>query len=292
MPRIVPPTITAAADVSAALAKEDYAMSKPVVSDALWTRIQPLLPKQTSPTAKGGRPPIDDRAALTGILFVLKTGIQWEDLPCEMNCGCGMTCWRRLRDWQQAGVWDRLHELLLAELNEADKIDWSRAAADSSLLRAVGGGESTGPNPTDRRKLGSKDHVVVDGHGVPLQVELSAANTSDITRLIPVVVDIPPVRGKPGHPRSRPDRLYADRAYDSEPARQLLRWLGIEPHLAKRNTPHGSGLGVYRWVVERTIAWLHNFRRLRVRWERRADIHQGFLKFAAGLICLSFLKPG
>ena len=267
-------------------------MSKPLVSDELWARVQPLLPQQKSPTAKGGRPPIDDRAALTGILFVLKTGIQWEDLPCEMGCGCGMTCWRRLRDWQQEGVWDRLHELLLAELNKADKIDWSRAAADSSSVRAVGGGELTGPNPTDRRKLGSKHHLVTDAQGVPLQVELSAANTSDIMKLIPLVVDIPPVRGKPGHPRSRPEELYADRAYDCEPARRILRWLGIEPHLAKRHTAHGSGLGVHRWVVERTISWLHNFRRLRVRWDRRDDIQQGFLKFAAGLICLSFLQPG
>jgi transposase len=290
---LLPPrTIVMAADILAAIGKEGRTISKPLVSDELWARVRPLLPKQKSPTAKGGRPPIDDRAALTGILFVLRTGIQWEELPCEMGCGCGMTCWRRLRDWQQAGVWDRLHELVLAELNAADKIDWSRAAADSSSVRAVGGGELTGPNPTDRRKPGSKHHLVTDGQGVPLQVELSAANTSDITMLIPLVVDIPPVRGKPGHPRSRPDQLYADRAYDCEPARRLLRWLGIEPHLAKRNTEHGSGLGVYRWVIERTISWLHNFRRLRVRWDRRADIQQGFLKLAAGLICLTILKPG
>jgi transposase len=270
---------------------EDVSMCKPLVNDELWTRIKPLIPKHTSPTEKGGRPPIDDRAALTGILFVLKTGIPWEDLPCEMGCGCGMTCWRRLRDWQAAGVWDRLHEVLLAELNEADKIDWSRAIVDSSSVRAVGAGEETGPNPTDRRKPGSKHHVVTDGHGVPLQVEVSAANTADITELIPLLVNIPPVRGKPGHPRSRPDEVYADRAYDCEPARQLLGWLGIKPYLAKRRTNHGSGLGVYRWVVERTISWLHTFRRLRVRFDRRADIHQGFLKLAASLICFNVLKP-
>jgi transposase len=267
-------------------------MSKPLVSDELWARVEPLIPKHHAPTEKGGRPPIDDRAALTGILFVLKTGIPWEDLPCEMECGCGMTCWRRLRDWQAAGVWNRLHEVLLAELNGAGKIDWSRAVADSSIVRAVGGGEETGPNPTDRRKLGSKHHVVTDGQGVPLQVELSAANTPDITELIPLLVNIPPVRGKPGHPRSRPEKVYADRAYDCEPARQLLRWLGIKPHLAKRRREHGSGLGVYRWVVERTISWFHAFRRLRVRYDRREDIHQGFLKLTASLICFHVLSPG
>jgi transposase len=270
---------------------ENQAMAKPLVTDELWARIEPLIPKHRAPTEKIGRPPVDDRAALTGILFVLKTGIPWEDLPCEMGCGCGMTCWRRLRDWQEAGVWDRLHEVMLAELNEADKIDWSRAAVDSGSVRAVGGGEETGPNPTDRRKLGSKHHVVTEGQGLPLQVELSAVNTPDIAMLFPLLTSIPPVRGKPGHPRSRPDELYADRAYDCEPARQLLAWLGIKPHLAKRRTEHGSGLGVYRWVVERTISWLHNFRRLRVRWDRRADIQRGFLKLAASLICFRALKP-
>jgi transposase len=270
---------------------EDRNMSKPLVSNELWARVGPLFPEHNSPTEKGGRPPVDDRAVLTGILFVLKTGIPWEDLPCEMGCGCGMTCWRRLRDWQAAGVWDRLHEILLAELNGADMIDWSRAAVDSSTVRAVGGGEDTGPNPTDRRKLGSKHHIVTDGQGIPLQVELSAANTSDILELLPLLANIPPVRGKPGHPRSRPDEVYADRAYDCEPARRLLRWLGIEPHLAKRGTEHGSGLGVYRWVVERTISWFHAFRRLRVRYDRRADIQKGFLKLAASLICFHVLIP-
>jgi len=262
-------------------------MPKPLVSDELWARVEPLLPKHAAPSDKGGRPPLDDRAALTGILFVLKTGIPWEDLPQEMNCGCGMTCWRRLRDWQQTGVWLRLHEALLAELNAAGKIDWSRAAVDSGTIRAVGGGEETGPNPTDRRKPGSKHHVVVDGHGVPLKVELSGANKNDVMKLIPLTASLPAVRGKPGHPRSRPDALYADRAYDSEPARRILRWLGIEPFLAKRNTEHGSGLGRIRYVVERTISWLHQKRRLRVRYDRRKDIQLGFLTLAAGMICFN-----
>jgi len=154
-------------------------MAKPLVSDALWKRIEPLIPKH-EPSPLGGRPIVEARAALTGILFVLRTGIPWEDLPMEMGCGSGMTCWRRLRDWHAAGVWDRLHEVLLAELRSADKIDWSRAIVDSSSVRAVGGGEKTGPNPTDRRKLGSKHHVVTDGQGVPLQAELSGANSHDV----------------------------------------------------------------------------------------------------------------
>jgi transposase len=264
-------------------------MAKPLVTDELWKRIEPFIPKHQSPTEKGGRPPIDDRAALTGILFVLKTGIPWEDLPQEMGCGCRMTCWRRLRDWQAAGVWDRLHEVLLAELHAAGKIDFSRAVVDSGSVRAVGGGDQTGPNPTDRSKPGSKHHVITDAQGVPLQIQLSGANTPDIIHLLPFVVNIPPVRGKPGRPRTRPAAVYADRAYDSQPARDLLKWLGIEPHLPKRGSEHGSGLGVFRWVVERTIGWLHNFRRLRIRYDRRQDIHEGFLACAKSLICCNIL---
>src|SRR5215210_9050326 len=113
-------------------------MAKQLVSDELWAAVEPLLPKEP-PKPKGGRPRVPDRAALTGIIFVLQTGIPWEYLPREMGCGSGMTCWRRLREWQQAGVWQQLHEVLLARLHGADLIDWSRAAIDSSHVRAVGG---------------------------------------------------------------------------------------------------------------------------------------------------------
>lgn len=121
-------------------------MAKPLVTDDLWVVVEPLLPKRRKYPA-GGRPRLDDRAALTGILFVLKTGIPWEYLPQEMGCGSGMTCWRRLRDWQKAGVWERLHRVLLDRLRGADQIDFSRAVADSSSVRAVGGGKKRVPTP-------------------------------------------------------------------------------------------------------------------------------------------------
>ena len=115
---------------------------KPLVSDELWDVVEPLLPAPKPRRFRyPGRKPIENRKALTGILFVLKSGIPWEMLPQEMDCGSGMTCWRRLRDWHQAGVWQKLHEVFLARLHEADRIDWSRAAVDSASVRAVGGGE-------------------------------------------------------------------------------------------------------------------------------------------------------
>ena len=113
-------------------------MAAPLVSDELWALIAPLIPPER-PKPKGGRPPIEGRAALTGILFVLKSGIPWEMLPAEMGCGSGMTCWRRLRDWQQAGIWERLHHVLLDRLGHANAIDWSRAALDSASVPAKRG---------------------------------------------------------------------------------------------------------------------------------------------------------
>lgn len=113
-------------------------MNKKLVSDDLWRAVEPLLPPEP-PKPKGGRPRIRDRACLTGIIFVLKSGIPWELRPQEMGCGSGMTCWRRLRDWQDAGVWERLHQQLLDELGEADMIGWDRVCVDSASIPAKKG---------------------------------------------------------------------------------------------------------------------------------------------------------
>lgn len=115
-------------------------MAREILPDELWSLLGPLLPPD-KPKGSNGRPPVSNRRALTGILFVLRTGIGWEDLPKEMGCGSGMTCWRRLEAWQQDGVWPEIHAALLARLNKADAIDWSRAVVDSSSIRAVFGGK-------------------------------------------------------------------------------------------------------------------------------------------------------
>jgi transposase len=131
--------------------------------------------------------------------------------------------------------------------------------------------------------------VLTDGEGIPLAMILTGANAHDVTQLIPLVAAIPPVKGKRGRPRRRPERVQGDRAYDSEPHRHELRQRGIEPVLAKRQTEHGSGLGGFRWVVERTISWLHQFRRLRIRYERRPEIHEALMSVACSLICWRLL---
>ena len=117
-------------------------MATPLVPDDLWTLVEPLLPPEP-PKPQGGRPRVPDRACLSGIIFVLKSGIPWEMLPQEWGCGSGMTCWRRLRDWQEAGMWERLHHTLLDRLGEAGQIDWSRACLDSASIPAKRGAISS-----------------------------------------------------------------------------------------------------------------------------------------------------
>ncbi|MGE3267327.1 MAG: IS5 family transposase [Chloroflexota bacterium] len=259
--------------------------------DDLWEAIEPLLPKEP-PKPKGGRPRIPDRAALGGIIFVLRTGTPWRQLPQELGCGSGSTCWRRLRDWEAAGVWVRLHATVLNWLGDAGAIDWSRASVDSISVRAKRGGDETGPNPVDRGKRGSKYHLAVDCNGIPLAVRLSAANVHDSKLLEPLLDAIPPIigpRGRPGRPRFRPAKQHADKAYDSPEKRRALRRRGITPRIARRGVDSSERLGRYRWIVERSLAWLLGFRRLGIRYERRSDLLLGLLHLACALVCIRSL---
>jgi transposase len=265
-------------------------MAKILVSDELWALVEPLLPPHKPRRFRHpGRKPIDDRKALTGIIFVLKTGIPWEYLPVEMGCGCGMSCWRRLQAWQKAGVWFALYQVLLQHLDDAHQIDWSRAAIDSTFARAFGGVQGSGKNPTDRGRPGVKQHVLVEKHGIPLAGISTPANVPEIKELIPLVDTCGPLKTD-GTPKHHPKEVYGDRAYDSEPHRQELRQRKIVPKLAKRYTGHGSGLGKYRCVVERVISWLHGFRKLRFVTEKVDEMQFAFLNLALSLICLRFLN--
>ena len=160
----------------------------------------------------------------------------------------------------------------------------------SCSVRAACGGTKTGPNPTDRAKRGSKRHLICDGRGVPLAIRLTGANRHDSQEALPLVDAIPPLQRERGRPRQRPDCVVADRGYDAGTVRQGLRHRAIRPLVAMRCTAHGSGLGRWRWVVERTFAWLNQFRRLRVRYDKRAEIHEAFLSLGCALICWRALR--
>ncbi|MFC8042968.1 IS5 family transposase [Nocardia sp. NPDC057353] len=252
-----------------------------MVDDELWAVVEPLLP--IKPAGTPGPARMDDRLVFQGILFVLFTGIGWEDLPQELGFGSGMTCWRRVRDWTEAGVFDRMHQAMLNHCNTAGLIDFDRVIADASHIRAKKGGAETGPSPVDRRKTGSKHHVLTCGNGLPLVVTLSAANLNDHLALPALLDGVRPLRGRPGPPRRKLRALVADKGYDYPRVHEELRERGIAAYIPRRGT--SDNVTPARWVVEQTLALLHQFRRLAIRWERRTDIHHGFLSLAAALIC-------
>src|SRR4051812_39524141 len=151
-------------------------------------------------------------------------------------------------------------------------------------------GGLTGPSPVDRARNGSKHHLLTDAAGVPLAVSLTGGNRNDVTELLPLVDGTGRVRGKRGRPRQRAERLIADRGYDHDKYRRELWARGVKPVIAGRQTEHGSGLGSERWVVEGTFAWLHNFRRLRTRYERLAELPLAFLQLGCAVVCWRMLS--
>ncbi|MFE5589206.1 IS5 family transposase [Streptomyces sp. NPDC056549] len=258
-----------------------------IVEDDLWARIEPLLPPW--PDRSPGPKPVDDGLCLQGILYVLHQDIAWQLLPLGMGFGSGQTCWRRLDRWQKAGAFKQLHRILLAELNAAGELNWSRACVDGTHGRAKKG-EATGPSPVDRRKTDSKHHLICDGKGTPLLVATTAANVNDITQTLNLVDGIPPVAGRPGRPRRRPESVLGDKAYDSKSVRRELRRHRILPAISRKGAPNIKGSGKLRYVVEQTFALLHQFKRLTVRWERRLELHDVFVSLGRSLICWRRLK--
>ncbi|MET9686071.1 IS5 family transposase [Streptomyces coeruleorubidus] len=251
----------------------------------------PLLPRAPERSYRyPGRLRVPDRVALAGVLYVLRTGVAWRDVPTE-TVGCsGVTAWRRLRDWTEG------RRLAASARGSTGRVAEHRPAGLGRLCRgrvARPGpqrGDHVGPSPVDRARASSKHHLIVDRHGTPLAVTLTGGNRHDVTKLMPLLDSVPPIRGLRGRPRRKPRRLYADRGYDFDKYRRLLWKRGIKPMIARRGVAHGSGLGKVRWVVERAFAWLHQFKRLRIRYERRADLHQGLLELACSLICLRRLR--
>jgi len=167
------------------------------------------------------------------------------------------------------------------------QVELAPGRAGQRLGAGERGGSATGPNPTDRGKPGTKRHIVVDGEGTPLGLSISGANRNDAKMLAPTLDAVPPVRGRRGRPRRRPDKLHADKGYDHRFCRRACRARGIIPRIARRGIEDRTRLGRHRWKVERTLAWMSRFRRLAIRYERRADIHLAFATLAAALICMS-----
>jgi transposase len=245
-------------------------MSRIHLTDRQWAFIQPQLP----PPARTGRPRADDRRTVEGILYVLITGCRWQDLPREY--GAPTTVWRRLNRWGEAGVWERIWRAALATLDQQGQLDWSMACLDGSLVPAKKGGDKVG---LIKKGKDTKWMLVVDGNGLPLGFLLDSANRAEV-RLAQQTLNTIRVARPQGRPKQRPKKLVADRGYDRRPFRRALRSRGIRMCIppkrrpakwrAKRGRPVVARKDDYRlrYTVERSLAWLGNFRRLLIRGGR------------------------
>lgn len=256
------------------------------LSDEVWARAEPVLPPHR-PHPKGGRPAKDDRQMLGAILYVLRTGIQWNALPREI--GASTTVYDRFRAWERAGVFERLWAAGLQEFDELVGIDWEWQSMDGAMTKAPFGGDATGPNPTDRAKKGTKRSMLCEGHGVPLAVVVDGANRTDMKLLAHTIEAI--VIERPTPTPERPQGMCLDTGFDYAVIREQLQAYGYVAHIrpmgedraqARRLDPSKTPR---RWVVERLHSWINRSRRLLVRWEKLATTYRAFLHLACALIC-------
>ncbi|MEW1773467.1 IS5 family transposase [Streptomyces sp. NPDC086777] len=255
-----------------------------LVPDELWVLFRRVVPPtEVKRPQGGGRRRAGDRETLAAIIFVATTGCTWRQLPPVFG-PAWPTVYRRFAQWSRARVWARLYRVVLDELGARGELDWPRCAIDSVSMRAAKGGPLTGPNPTDRGKLGSKIHLITDRNGLPLSLGISGAKMHDSLGLEPLVRGIPPIRSRRGPRRRRPAKLHADKGYDYDRLRRWLRKRGIRPRIARKGVESSRRLGRHRWVVERTVAWLAGCRRLHRRYERKAEHFLAFIAIAASLI--------
>jgi transposase len=255
----------------------------PLLTDTLWSTVEPLLPTH-KPSPKGGHPRCNDRQCLEGILYVLRGGIAWHLLPGDFGVSSS-TCWRRFNEWTTADIWDKVHRKLLSELGKQGDLDINRVVIDSASVRAVKGGAHTGPSPVDRSKPGCKRHVICDTDGIPLVIAVGPANQRDEELVVPMLKQFPTIPDEHGKKHKKPKAIQGDRGYGFVHIIKLVVRMAIISLLALRGSPHGSGLGKTRYVVERTLAWLSNYRRLKVCYERTGERFRAFHVLAACVIC-------
>lgn len=250
----------------------------------LWDAISPLLPPYR-PSPLGGRPRENDRAAMDGIFYLLRTGCQWKALPREF--GASSTVYDRFRQWEQAGVFRALWRKGVSLCDKKGSIDWEWQSVDGCMTKAPLGGEKTGPNPTDRAKSGTKRSILTDGDGLPLAIAIDGANRHDKKMLADTLSGVIVPRPRPS--TNAPQHMCLDKGYDYPDIRALVKKLKYLDHIKARGEEteakkHIPGYRARRWVVERTHSWMNRFRRLLIRWEKLADRYLALLHLACGYI--------
>ena len=259
------------------------------VSDELWERVKPLIPEPPS-HAKGGRRRIEDRTAFEAIVYVLRTGIQWNALPREL--AASSTAHDRFQEWERAGFFQALWQAGLQDYDELQGIQWEWQSVDGAMTKAPFGGAATGANPTDRGKRGVKRSLLTDGTGIPLAIVVDGANRHDVKLLCATVDGIVIARPEPSE--DHPQHLCLDAAYDSAQAREEVEKRHYLPHMRRRGEEKQEkaripGARARRWVVERTHSWLNRSRRLLVRWEKKTENYLAFLHLACAQLLFAKL---
>jgi putative transposase len=253
------------------------------IPDDLWDKIRPLLgPEKRGGTV--GRPCVPHRVCLDGILYVLRTGCQWQRAPAEF--GSGSTLHRRFQQWVGRGVFKRTWRRLLKEYDESRGIRWRWQALDSATTKAPLGGEATGKSPVDRGESGTKRHVLTDQRGAPIGFEVTGAHRHDSQAVGATLGSIPVQRPAPD--ATSPQHLTADKGYDYPAVRRTLNRRGYTMHIPRRDgQPRKQGgkrrHKAKRWVVERTHSWVNRYRRLLVRWEKKEANYVALVHFAFAL---------
>ncbi|HEY2544852.1 MAG TPA: IS5 family transposase [Candidatus Acidoferrum sp.] len=254
------------------------------LTDAQWAFLEPLFRPQRRKDGRG-RPWKETRAVMNGVLWVLRTGAPWHDLPGRYPPYT--TCHRRFQQWQRSGLLTHLLEKLAEDLRDRGKLDLSESFIDASFSSAKKGAPSVGPT---KRGKGSKIMAIADGHGLPLSVHVASASPHE-TKLVEATLDRRFLR-------ETPERMIGDRAYDSDPLDQhIQQHYGVQliaPHKSVRVAPatqDGRRLRRYRrrWKIERLFAWLHNFRRTVIRWEYYPENFLGMVQLACAVILLRHL---
>ena len=265
------------------------------LSDSFWERIKPLLPKPRSRLRGrgskrknvGGRPPAPPRKLMAGILYVLRTGCQWNAAPKEF--GSGKTLHRYFQRWSRARVFKRMWKAGLEEYDELIGLEWKWQAVDAAITKAPLGGQATGKNPVDRAKRGVKRSLLVEAKGLPLAIEVGPANRHEVKMLAETLDAV--VVERPVASEQEKQNLCLDKGYAGEPAQQEAQARGYEVHVAdkvnakKKRKRKGGRRKARRWVVEVAHSWLNRFRRLLVRWEKKKANYLSMLYFACAIIC-------
>ena len=256
------------------------------IPDVVWAQIEPLLPAGKAHPLGCHNPRVPNRDALNAILFVLRTGCQWNALNATGICSSS-SAHRRFLEWTEAGVFEQAWVKTLKDYDEFVGVDWEWLSMDGAMTKRRSAEKKTGPNPTDRAKKGTKRSLLTDGNGVPVALAVDGANRNDFKLARETFENV--VIKRPRPTSDAPQNLCLDKGYDYDEVRDLADEFRFTAHIRSRGEEakrikRRARFKARRWVVERAHSWMNRFRRILIRWEKRPDTYAAMLHLACALI--------